>query len=167
MRKALTHLRRSDPTMRDLIRRIGAYAIEYAPADFSTLVRCITYQQLSGKVASKIYARLEDAADRPLTPGAVLKLKPARMRAVGLSQRKIDYIRELATRCRNREVNLANLEELPDDEVMRSLTNLKGIGPWTVHMYLIFALRRPDVLRPPGPRVASVLPGGGDGAGDP
>lgn len=148
MKKALTHLRNSDARMRGLVRRVGPYAIEYTPADFSTLVRCIIYQQLSGKVARTIFRRLEEAVAGSglLNPEAVLRLDPAAMRTLGLSQQKIRYIRDLATACRSGEFDPVRLTRLPDHEVMRELTRLKGVGPWTVHMYLIFALRRPDVL---------------------
>ena len=148
MRKAILHLKKSDPVMRRLIESVGPGSIEYNPPDFATMARCIVAQQLSGKVADTIYNRLEAAATngRPLTPKALLKLKPVKMRSVGLSQRKTDYIRDLAIKCRDGEVDLNALLASSDAEVMELLTSIKGIGPWTVHMFLIFALRRPDVL---------------------
>ena len=149
MRKALFHLKKRDPVMRDLIGRVGPYRIEYAPADFSTLARCIVAQQLSGKVAATIYNRLAAAASRnggAVTPEAVLRLPETEMRALGLSLQKIAYIRELARECRGGRLDLKQLEAAPDEEVTRQLTRIKGIGAWTVHMYLIFALRRLDVL---------------------
>jgi DNA-3-methyladenine glycosylase II len=147
MKKALTHLRRSDPVMKQIIRAVGPYKIEYSPADFSTIVRCIIYQQLSGKAALKIYLRLEAATGRAgVTPEGVLTLAPERMRELGLSGRKVDYIQDLARGCIAGEIDLHRLQNLPDHDVMRILTARKGIGPWTVHMYLIFALARPDVL---------------------
>jgi DNA-3-methyladenine glycosylase II len=146
MRKALAHLKKSDPVLGSLITRIGPYRIEYAPADFSTLVRCIVAQQLSGKVAVTIYNRLAAAAGGCVTAEALLNLPPATMRSLGLSQPKIAYIRELAEACRQGRLDLPALESLPDEEVTRRLTQIKGIGAWTAHMYLIFALRRPDVL---------------------
>ncbi len=147
MRKALTHLKKSDPRMRDLIRRVGAYTIEYAPADFATLVRCIIYQQLSGKVAVTIFRRLEELLDASgMTPEAVLALPPEPMRELGLSRQKIRYVRELATACVAGTFRPEELAGLPDEKVMQKMTRLTGVGPWTVHMYLIFALRRPDVL---------------------
>jgi len=94
MREALSHLKKSDPVMAGLIEQVGPYRIEYSPPDFATLVRCIIYQQLSGKVALRIYDRLAAAASdgRVMTPEAVLNLRPARMRALGLSKQKIAYI---------------------------------------------------------------------------
>ncbi len=147
MKRALSHLRRSDPVMERIISEVGPYNIEYSPAEFSTIVRCIVYQQLSGKAALKIYQRLEGAVNvAGVTPESVLRLAPERMREFGLSRQKIDYIRDFASGCVSGELDLASLRDLPDDAVMRVLTARRGIGPWTGQMYLIFALRRLDVL---------------------
>lgn len=147
MRKALLHLKASDPVMRRLIEEIGPYRIEFLEPDYETLVKAIVLQQLSGKVASAIFQRLVAAAgDGRLTPEVILRLSPAQMRALGLSQQKISYIRDLAGRTLSGEVDFKPLEKLPDEEVTRRLTALKGIGLWTVQMFLIFALRRPNVM---------------------
>lgn len=145
--KALAHLRR-DPVLRRLIRQIGPYAIEYAPANFATLARCIVYQQVSGKVAAKLYARLQEAVATAgeLQPADVLQASREQLRAVGLSRSKIHYLRSLAEACMEGRLRLEELSALPDEEVIRILTRLPGIGLWTVQMYLIFALKRPDVL---------------------
>jgi DNA-3-methyladenine glycosylase II len=134
--------------MRRLIERLGPYRIEYAPADFSTLVRSIVLQQLSGKVAVTLYRRLVEALEDggTVTPEAILRLPEHRMRAIGLSRAKISYIRNAARECVEGRLDLGRLETAPDEEVIRELTRIKGIGAWTAHMYLIFALRRPDVL---------------------
>jgi len=147
MRKAILHLKKSDPVLRGLIEQIGPYAIEFLEPDFATLVKAIVYQQLSGKVASVIFDRLAAAAgDGQLTAEAVLELRPRQMRALGLSRQKIAYIRDLAERTASGEVDFAALEKLPDEAVYERLTRLKGIGEWTVQMFLIFALRRANVL---------------------
>jgi len=146
MQEAITHLRRSDPVLSGIIDRVGDYRIEFRQADFETLVKSITFQQLSGRVANVIFARLVAAAGSPLTPGNVLKLRPARMRSLGLSGQKTVYIRDLARHTRDRKIVFEELWELPDGEVIERLTRVKGIGEWTVHMFLIFALRRTDVL---------------------
>jgi DNA-3-methyladenine glycosylase II len=147
MTQAIRHLRASDPVLRDIIDRVGAYRIAHRDPDFETLVKSIVYQQLSGRVAAVIFSRLVAAAGNgKLTPAAVLRLRPARMRSVGLSQQKTAYIRDLARQARAGAVDFAQLDALDDAEVIRVLTRVKGIGPWTVHMFLIFALRRQDVL---------------------
>ncbi|MGD0014118.1 MAG: DNA-3-methyladenine glycosylase 2 family protein [Bryobacteraceae bacterium] len=148
MQPALTHLRASDPVMARLIDEIGPYAIEFLEPDFATLAKAIVLQQLSGKVAEIIFNRLVVAAagDGRLTPQGVLKLRTQKLRALGLSRQKIGYLRELARRTISGQVDFAVLAALPDEEVHQRLTALKGIGPWTVHMFLIFALRRLDVM---------------------
>lgn len=146
MNEAIAHLKRSDPVMRDIIHQVGAYRIEFRDPSFETLVRSIVYQQLSGRVASVIFNRLVVAAGGKLTPEAILNLRPVRMRAAGLSRQKTLYIRDLARHTRDRRVIFEELAGLPDDEVTERLTQVKGIGVWTVHMFLIFALRRPNVL---------------------
>jgi DNA-3-methyladenine glycosylase II len=147
MRKAILHLKKSDPVMRAIIDRVGAYKIQHREPSFETLVRSIVYQQLSGKVASVILGRL--IALLPggaVTPNAILKLTPARMRKAGLSKQKTAYIRDLARKTNKGHVKFEALADLTDLEVIEHLTQVKGIGVWTAHMFLIFALRRPDVL---------------------
>lgn len=96
MRSALLHLKK-DPVLGPIIARTGKYKIDYSEPVFETLVRSIVYQQLSGKVASVIYGRFKDALGKEgVTPAAILKLRPERMRKAGLSGQKTTYIRELA-----------------------------------------------------------------------
>src|SRR5215469_16228789 len=147
MRKALNHLKKADPVMGAIIERVGPYKIQYREPEFQTLVRSIVYQQLHGKAASTIFGRLQSAAKAdPLTPESILKLRPARMRSLGLSGQKMKYIRDLARLTRAGEVDFARCVTLQDVEVVEHLTKVKGVGVWTVHMFLIFALRRHDVL---------------------
>jgi DNA-3-methyladenine glycosylase II len=146
MRKAIAHLRKADAALRELIDRVGPYQIEFREPVFETLVRSIVYQQLSGKAARTIFNRLLAASGGSLTPEAVLRLRPARMRALGLSRQKTDYIRDLARRTRSGDLDFAALSSLKDEEVTQLLTAVKGIGVWTAQMFLIFALRRTDVM---------------------
>jgi DNA-3-methyladenine glycosylase II len=147
MRKAVHHLKRADPVLASIIDRVGPYKIQYREPIFQTLVRSIVYQQLHGKAALTIFNRLAAAAKTdPLTPESILKLRPARMRALGLSPQKLSYIRDLARRTRDGEVEFERFIELHDEAVIEHLTRVKGIGVWTAHMFLIFALRRHDVL---------------------
>ncbi len=125
---------------------MGEYRIEFRDPDFETLVKSIVYQQLSGRVASVIFGRLAAAAGGKVTPESILKLRPSRMRSVGLSKQKTAYIRDLAHHTRGGTVTFEELLALSDAEVIERLTQVKGIGVWTVHMFLIFALRRTDVL---------------------
>jgi DNA-3-methyladenine glycosylase II len=144
--EAIQHLRRNDPTLSAIIQRVGDYRIQFREPNFDSLVRSIVYQQLSGKVASVIYGRLAAAVKGQMLPEEVLKLRPDRMRRLGLSKQKTAYIRDLARHARDRRVAFEELPGLADHEVIERLTQVKGIGVWTVHMFLIFALRRTDVL---------------------
>ena len=147
MRHATRHLSKADPILAEIIERVGPFRMEYREPGFSTLVRSIVYQQLSGRVASRIFARLLDLLpDRELTPPAILALPVEKMRGAGLSGQKTAYIRDLAARTSAGEIDFALLPAMNDDEVIAMLTRVKGVGVWTAHMFLIFALQRPDVL---------------------
>jgi DNA-3-methyladenine glycosylase II len=146
MQDAIVHLKRCDPVLCAIIDRVGPYAIQFREPTYETLVKSIVYQQLSGKVASVIFARLVKAAGGAITPESLLKLRPARMRAAGLSGRKVEYIRDLARHTRSGTLAFEKLPALADDAVIDCLTEVRGIGVWTVHMFLMFALRRADVL---------------------
>jgi DNA-3-methyladenine glycosylase II len=146
MKKAIEHLRQNDPILSEIIRRVGDYGIQFREPGFETLVRSIVYQQLSGRVAAVIFGRLAKAAGGRLTPENILKLRPARMRGLGLSKQKTLYIRDLARHTRDGRLVFEELTALDDSLVIERLTQVKGIGVWTAHMFLIFALRRTDVL---------------------
>jgi DNA-3-methyladenine glycosylase II len=146
MKQAIHHLRTHDPVLCQIIDRVGECTIRFRRADFETLVKSIVYQQLSGKVASVIFDRLSKAVKGSVTPEAVLKLRPSRMRTLGLSTQKTAYIRDLARHSRDGRLVFEELAALPDAEVIERLTQVKGIGVWTAHMFLIFALARPDIL---------------------
>ena len=146
MKEAILHLKKSDPVLSGIIERVGDYRIEFRDPGFETLVKSIVYQQLSGKVASVIFNRLVVAAGGKLTPASILKLRPSHMRTLGLSTQKTAYIRDLARHTRDGAVVFDELHHLADAEVIERLTRVKGIGVWTVHMFLMFALRRPDIF---------------------
>jgi DNA-3-methyladenine glycosylase II len=119
------------------------------PADlYGALVRSIAGQQLSVAAARAIWRRLtEHFGDRTPTPEEILAEDPDTLRAAaGFSRAKVAYLRSLAEHVIDGELELDRLAELPDDEVIRELTAVKGIGEWTAHMFLIFTLHRPDVL---------------------
>jgi DNA-3-methyladenine glycosylase II len=147
MRKAINHLKKADPVMAAIIDKAGPYRMQYREPVFQTLVRSIVYQQLSGKAALAIFNRLAEAARvNPMTPQAILKLRPQRMRTLGLSKQKIVYIRELARLTRDGDIQFERLPEMEDAAIIEILTRVKGVGVWTVQMFLMFALQRPNVL---------------------
>jgi DNA-3-methyladenine glycosylase II len=146
MRRAILHLKKADPILADIIERVGPYRMNYDEPSFASLAEAIVYQQLHGKAAATIFKRLTDVAGLPLTPEGILKLSEQQMRAVGLSKQKLSYLRDLAAKTQSREVDFLKLPDLPDEEVIKHLTRIKGIGVWTAHMFLMFSLRRSDVL---------------------
>jgi DNA-3-methyladenine glycosylase II len=146
MRTALQHLKK-DPVLAAIIRRAGPFRMDYSEPVIETLVRSIVYQQLSGRVASVIFGRLRAAlGEGPVTPAGILKLRPDKMRRLGLSGQKTRYIRELAKHTKKGSVIFERLQDMEDPAVVEHLTQVKGIGVWTAQMFLMFALRRPDVL---------------------
>jgi DNA-3-methyladenine glycosylase II len=147
MRKAINHLKKADPVLAAIIQKAGPYRVTYMEPVFQTLVRSIVYQQLSGKAAMTIFKRLAEAAKvTPLTPESILKMRPQKMRILGLSKQKTVYIRELAKLTRDGAIQFERLPEMEDAAIIETLTRVKGVGVWTVQMFLMFALQRPNVL---------------------
>jgi DNA-3-methyladenine glycosylase II len=146
MRKAILHLKKSDPVMRGIIERVGACRMEFGEPTFHSLAEAIVYQQLNGKAAVTIFKRFTDVAGEPVTPKGVLKLSEQQLRAVGLSNQKSSYLRDLAAKTDSGLLNFEKLQSMEEADVIEHLTQVKGIGVWTAHMFLMFTLRRPDVL---------------------
>jgi DNA-3-methyladenine glycosylase II len=146
MRKALTHLKNCDPILCAIIERVGAFRMEYGPPEFHSLAESILYQQLNGKAAATIFDRFVALAGDPVTPEGILKLTDEQLRGVGLSKQKSSYLRDLAAKTASGLLDFSRLAEMPDAEVIEHLTQVKGIGVWTAQMFLMFTLRRPDVL---------------------
>ena len=146
MRKAINHLKKSDPTLAAIISSVGPCRMEYGEPTFHSLAESILYQQLNGKAAVTIFKRFTDLVGDPVTPQGILKATDAELRAVGLSKQKATYLRDLAEKTTAGLLEFKRLGELPDDEVIRHLTQVKGVGVWTAHMFLMFTLRRPDIL---------------------
>ena len=146
MRKAINHLKKSDPVMSAIIERVGPYRMEFGPPEFSSLAEAIVYQQLNGKAAVTIFNRFAALAGEPLTPDGILKLSDAQLRSVGLSKQKSAYLKDLSVKARDGLLDFGKLPDLPDEEVVKHLTQVKGIGVWTAQMFLMFTLKRPDVL---------------------
>lgn len=141
-----------DPVMAALVDRVGPLDHDARrrgrPDDaYGSLVRTIVGQQLSTKAARTIYTRLAALfGDRPPTPAELLAADDEALRDVGLSRQKIGYLRDLGARMQSGELELHVFQELTDEEVSREITAVKGLGRWSADMFLIFHLRRPDVL---------------------
>jgi DNA-3-methyladenine glycosylase II len=146
MRKAINHLKKSDPILRVIIERVGPCRMEFGEPVFHSLAEAIVYQQLNGKAAVTIFNRFTALAGEPVTPEGILKLTPENMRTVGLSKQKSSYLFDMAERASRGELDFARLPDLTDEEVIKHLTQVKGVGVWTAHMFLMFTLKRPNVL---------------------
>ena len=146
MRKAIYHLKNADPILGAIIERVGPFKMEYGEPTFHSLAESILYQQLNGKAAVTIFKRFTDAAGDPLTPAGILKLTEEQMRAVGLSRQKSSYLRDLAAKTQSGLLNFEKLVDMAEADIIEHLTQVKGVGVWTAHMFLMFTMRRPDVL---------------------
>jgi DNA-3-methyladenine glycosylase II len=148
---ARRHLTQADPQLGDLIARVGEFTMQprLTHSLFLTLLRSIVYQQLSGKAAATILGRVVrlSAPRRFPTPRDLLQLPSELLRQAGLSAAKTAAVRDLAARTLDGTVpSLARIRRMEDEEVIERLTEVRGIGRWTVEMLLIFRLGRPDVL---------------------
>jgi methylated-DNA-[protein]-cysteine S-methyltransferase len=149
---ALRHLRRSDAELGRVVDAVGPFRMELkrTPSLFAALAEAIVYQQLSGRAAATIHARVCALFPRPHegpTPEKILRVSDARLRAAGLSRAKLLSLRDLARKARAGEVpSLAEAREMDDEEIVARLTQVRGVGRWTVEMLLMFRLGRADVL---------------------
>jgi DNA-3-methyladenine glycosylase II len=148
-RAAISHLKSVDPVLGRIIDAVGPCRLEArrTGTHYDALVRSIVFQQLSGKAASTIHRRFTEIypGKRPRAEH-VLSTAEERLRAAGLSRQKIGYLRDLSARVADRSLPLAHLGRLSDDAIIEHLVQVKGIGRWTVQMFLMFRLGRPDVL---------------------
>jgi DNA-3-methyladenine glycosylase II len=147
--RARRTLLQGDAVLAALIKRHGPCGLAAAQRTdhFSALVRAITNQQLSTKAAATIYGRLAALVPGGTpTPEGLAKLTDVQLREVGYSRQKIAYLRDLSAHVLDGRLDLRTIHDLPDDEVIAALTNVKGIGRWSAEMFLMFRLHRPDVL---------------------
>ena len=152
---ALRHLQAADPLLSAVIASTQPPAFAASPSlpAFHSLARSILYQQLATSAADAIYARFlallpsaSAAASDAVTPAAVLALAAADLRAIGVSGRKASYLHDLATRFAAGELSDSAVAAMDESALLAELTKVKGVGEWTVHMFMIFSLHRPDVL---------------------
>lgn len=148
--RAIHVLARNDTRMASLIARVGPCRLQlsYKVTPFNALLRAIVYQQLSGTAAASIYGRvLPLFSHRRPTPEKVLRVGLTGLRSAGLSQAKAASIVDLATRTRTGAVPASRvLQRMSDEDIIDTLTQVRGVGRWTVEMLLIFHLGRADVL---------------------
>ena len=146
---ALAHLRGIDPALGVVIDRVGEYAAPHRDDPYAALLRTILFQQLAGAAASAIQRRffaLHPPEDQPPTPQQILELTDTQFRSAGLSRQKMGYMRDLALHVADGRLVFSELPALSDEDVVKRITAVKGLGEWSAHMFLMFHLGRPDVL---------------------
>ncbi|MFN0099215.1 MAG: DNA-3-methyladenine glycosylase family protein [Gemmatimonadaceae bacterium] len=147
--KAIAHLSQVDPVLGRWIAEAGPCTLrrDNAGAHFHHIARSIVYQQLSGAAASTIWGRVLGLYGGTMPePAQVIRTPDATLRGLGLSGRKVEYIKDLARHARSGALPEDALHAMDDDEVIAALTQVRGIGEWTAQMFLMFRLGRPDVL---------------------
>jgi len=148
-RKAIAHLRKVDPTLGDVIDRIGPYKgwPSGNGTHFDAVARSIVFQQLSGKAAGTIHGRFQGLyGGRTPHPEELATTSDEQLRSIGLSRQKSAYLKDLGARVASGQLPIETLHELTDEEIITALTQVKGIGRWTAQMFLMFRLGRLDVL---------------------
>lgn len=144
---ARRHLRAADPVMKVIIDAVGPYTLRFERDRFAMLVRSIVSQQISTNAARAIRRRLQElAGPQGLTAQNLARFGMEQLRSVGLSPQKASYVADLACKVNDGTVDLRRMGRLSDEDVVETLTQVKGIGRWTAQMFLIFSLGRPDVF---------------------
>jgi DNA-3-methyladenine glycosylase II len=146
-RAGYAHVRRRDPKLKPILDARGVLEFKPEGEPFESLVESILSQQLAGSAASAIIKKVRALfPDGELEPKRIHHVDARKLRAAGVSPQKLSYLKDLAARVVEGTLDLGALESMPDAEIIEVLDEVKGIGPWTVHMFLIFTLGRPDVL---------------------
>ncbi len=141
------HFKRTDPIIADVIKRVGPFTLRPQRDRFKILARSIISQQISVAAARTIRERLEQLVEPDgIRPEVIARLSIVELRKAGVSRQKAGYLLDLSEKCRDGTVRLARLSRMSDDDVVEELIQVKGIGRWSAHMFLIFALGRPDIF---------------------
>jgi DNA-3-methyladenine glycosylase II len=137
---------RRDPILGKIIDSVGNYSLKKRNHHFAVLVESIISQQLATNAAVAIYKRFRNLYPKFPTASQILATKKSKIRSVGLSGMKVEYLKDLARNVESGRLNIRSLAKMSDKGVIEHLTQVKGIGRWTAEMFLIFSLGRPDVL---------------------
>ncbi len=147
IRAARLYLQKSDPVLKQIIKRVGPFRCRVNRNRFESLAHSILSQQISGSAAKTIKSRLaEAAAPDGLTPESVLEFSTEELRNIGISRQKAGYLKDLAEKVTSGQLNLQALARKKDEAVIADLVQVKGIGVWTAQMFLMFSLARLDVF---------------------
>jgi DNA-3-methyladenine glycosylase II len=141
----IEHLRRRDKKLGAAIEVIGLIKREIRPDPFAALVMSVVAQQISNKAADAIRGRLHTLLEE-ITPESIAGADSSQMRECGLSGRKIDYIKRIPDAALRGEIDVSCFHNMTDEEIIRQLSSLRGIGVWTAEMLLLFSLCRPDLV---------------------
>ena len=144
--KAIAELGVQDPALGKLIAQCGPLEIPLEEDYFLSIASAIVGQQLSNRVADVLWTRLTELAGESISPERILSLEDEALRQIGISYSKIKYLKALATAISEKTLELDRLHLFDDEEIVRQLTSVKGIGPWTAEMFLIFSMGRLDVF---------------------
>jgi DNA-3-methyladenine glycosylase II len=145
IRRSLDQLSQAHPAIRRAVDSVGYPRERRREHSFPSLVSIVVGQQLSTKAASTIGARVLDVVGGVMEPAAILEASDDALRTAGLSHQKISYVRALAEAVRSQALPIEALPTMSDEEVLARITAVRGFGPWSAHMYLMFALGRPDI----------------------
>jgi len=137
---------RKDPLLTDIIDIVGDYTLKKRNHHFSVLVESIISQQLATGAAEAIFKRFKNLYPKFPTASEIISTRKSKLRLVGLSGMKIEYLKDLARNIEQGRLNMKSLAKMSDEDVISSLTQVKGIGRWTAEMFLIFSLGRQDVF---------------------
>ncbi len=147
IRVAVRHLRKCDPVMREMIDRVGPCTLKLKRDRFALLAWSILSQQISTAAARTIRGRVEAlVAPERITPQSLLALSVEQLRGAGVSARKAEYLQDLALKAGDGTIRLHRVGRMSNEEIIRELTQVRGIGRWTVEMLLMFSLGRLDVF---------------------
>ena len=141
----LAHLRKKDAKLAAAIDRIGHVSREVEPDLFTSVIHQIVGQQISMAAQRTVWKRFCEAVG-DVTPERVCERTQEELRSIGMSLRKADYILDFARKVRDGEFDLATLNDMDDEVVKAALSSLRGIGPWTAEMLMIFCMQRPNVV---------------------
>lgn len=144
--EGLKHLKNADPELLPIIKKVGKLKLRPPRENFESLIESVVSQQLSVKASATIFQRVSLILENEMTPGNVLSVSPEDLRSAGLSGQKTTYLYALAAAFSKKSEVYNKLHELSDDEVIKTLTQIKGIGVWTAQMFLMFTLLREDVF---------------------
>lgn len=147
MKKVIQHFRKADPILASVLDKVGVIGPTVSNDYFSDLCEAIINQQLSDKAAATIFGRFKKLfPGEKVNPEYLIKLSDEKIRSCGTSKTKVGFLKDLAKSLIERKIIFAKIHKLSDELVIKELTKIKGIGPWTAEMFLMFTLGREDVF---------------------